>query len=683
MATITAVSGSSFWSAGASWVGGVAPTASDDVVIPSGSTITIQNSTTVSCRSLSVTGTGTLEFGGTTAQVDIGTTTPGASNVAFTVDATAFIILTGTGVIRFTSTSSTQQTVTTNGKTMPNMSFVGAGSSYLLADNVTMTGAALTVTAGTFNTGSKNITCGTFVWSGTGTRTLTLGSSTITASSAGTAFSGGTRTNLTVTANTATFVMSGNGTCNVGGGNMNGTSLTMTANGSTTINGGGTFANATYTPGAVKTASLTFQASTTVTVTGTLTITGNSVTNRPLVQSATAGTAAAINATAVALTNADFQDITMSGTAGSGTSLGDCQGNTGFTFTTATTRYGVAAGSWSSTAVWSASNGGSTGASVPLPQDDVYLTSSSGAGTYTVDMPRAGKNLVCTGFTRSLVNASTNATTFYGSITLSSSIAWTNAGGSLTLTGRGTHTITTNGGTLNFNTGGGNFNITTVGGTYTMQDALTMSAGTINVTSGTFNTGNFSLTVPSFVGSGTTTRSITLGTSTVTVSVALTNTTTTNLTFSGASSTIAFSSSATARTFAGGGLTYGTLTYNVAGSTGALTISGSNSFDTINFSDATNARTLTLTASTTQTIRNTFNVNGTAGKLMMIAGAAGTLAYSGSGVISCDYLSISSSTATPSATWYAGANSTDGGSNSGWNFTVPPLSFIPLVVSMW
>jgi hypothetical protein len=465
---------------------------------------------------------------------------------------------------------------------------------------------------------------------------------------------------------------------------MNGASLSITPNGSCTINGGGTFANVTYTPGAVKTATLTIAASTTLTVTGTLTITGNSVTNRPLVQSGTAGTAATINATAVSITNADFQDITMSGTAGTGTSLGDCQGNTGFTFTTATTRYGVVAGNWSSTATWSTSNGGSGGASVPLPQDDVYLTSSSAAGTYTVDMPRAGKNLVCTGFTRSLTGGSAINAIFYGSITLSSSITWVNTGsGSLTLLGRGSHTITMNGATLNFTNSAGNFNFNSAGGTYTMQDALTMSAGTLNVTSGTFNTGGFSLTVPSFVGSGTQTRSIALGTSTVTVSVAFTMTTTTNLTFSGASSTIAFSTSASARTFAGGGLTYGTLTYNVAGSTGALTISGSNSFGTINFSDATNARTLTLTIATTQEIRNVWNVNGGAGRLITIAGATGTLSYTGSGVVSSDYLSISSSTAAPSSTWYAGANSTDALGNSGWIFTVPPGSFIPLVVSMW
>ena len=43
-----------------------------------------------------------------------------------------------------------------------------------------------------------------------------------------------------------------------------------------------------------------------------------------------------------------------------------------------------------------------------------------------------------------------------------------------------------------------------------------------------------------------------------------------------------------------------------------------------------------------------------------------------SGTVSSDFLSVSRSTATGGAGWYAGANSTDGGNNSGWIFTAPP-----------
>lgn len=37
-----------------------------------------------------------------------------------------------------------------------------------------------------------------------------------------------------------------------------------------------------------------------------------------------------------------------------------------------------------------------------------------------------------------------------------------------------------------------------------------------------------------------------------------------------------------------------------------------------------------------------------------------------------NYVSLTRSIATPASTWYAGANSVDGGSNTGWTFTGPP-----------
>ena len=49
-------------------------------------------------------------------------------------------------------------------------------------------------------------------------------------------------------------------------------------------------------------------------------------------------------------------------------------------------------------------------------------------------------------------------------------------------------------------------------------------------------------------------------------------------------------------------------------------------------------------------------------------GAAETLSDS-SGTNCVDYLTITNITATGGSSWYAGANSTDGGGNSGWTFT--------------
>ena len=43
-----------------------------------------------------------------------------------------------------------------------------------------------------------------------------------------------------------------------------------------------------------------------------------------------------------------------------------------------------------------------------------------------------------------------------------------------------------------------------------------------------------------------------------------------------------------------------------------------------------------------------------------------------SGVVACDWLAISDNVATGGATFYAGANSTQGANVTGWLFTDPP-----------
>ena len=73
-----------------------------------------------------------------------------------------------------------------------------------------------------------------------------------------------------------------------------------------------------------------------------------------------------------------------------------------------------------------------------------------------------------------------------------------------------------------------------------------------------------------------------------------------------------------------------------------------------------------------------FNALGTAAKIITLGAGSSTnwnIIKTGGGVVSCDYLSILKSTATPGSTWYAGANSIDAGGNSGWIFTVPPTGF--------
>jgi hypothetical protein len=135
--------------------------------------------------------------------------------------------------------------------------------------------------------------------------------------------------------------------------------------------------------------------------------------------------------------------------------------------------------------------------------------------------------------------------------------------------------------------------------------------------------------------------------------------------------------SASAKTFVGGAT--GSTVYNctlVQAGAGQLSISGNASpGNTINDITSTQ-RPATITFGSGSThIFNNFSVNGTAGNLITInanvAGTQHTLVKVG-GVVSCNYLSIKDSNATPATTWYAGTTSTNVSNNTGWIFTAPP-----------
>jgi hypothetical protein len=226
-------------------------------------------------------------------------------------------------------------------------------------------------------------------------------------------------------------------------------------------------------------------------------------------------------------------------------------------------------------------------------------------------------------------------------------------------------TITTNAKTL------GQVTFNGVGGTWTLQDALT-STGTITLTNGTLDTNGKAVSGSTFSSNNSNTRALTLGATTLTCTgngpSAFTIATTTGMTLSAGTSTISMTS-ASAKTFAGGGLTY----YNLnQGGAGALTISGSNTFNDIK--NTVQPNTVTFTISTTQIVSN-FSLTGTAGNLITInsstAGTQATLSKS-SGTVSCNYLSIKDSAATGGAGWYAGTTSTNVSGNTGWIFTAPP-----------
>lgn len=229
----------------------------------------------------------------------------------------------------------------------------------------------------------------------------------------------------------------------------------------------------------------------------------------------------------------------------------------------------------------------------------------------------------------------------------------------------------------------GNFTFNGVGGSWLLGDGLIVGPfATLKLSAGTLNTNSQTLSIGKLQSDSGVTRVLTLGSSQITLT--LTSGTvwqlaSSALTLSAASSIINIGvTSSSTRTFAGAGGTYGILNYILSGSTGELDITGSNTFQKINFYDASNARSLKFTAGTTTTILGEFNVRGSSGKLITIdsiTAAAHNLSKS-SGVVACDYLNLKNSHAAGGATWYAGSHSVDLGGNTGWIFTDPPAGLL-------
>ncbi len=299
-------------------------------------------------------------------------------------------------------------------------------------------------------------------------------------------------------------------------------------------------------------------------------------------------------------------------------------------------------GNWNTlnTTNWSATSGGSGGASVPTSVDDVFFDANSGTGTVTISANNGAKSVNCTGFTGTW--AGTSALNVGGSFTYGAgmTITWT---GQLSIIGTGT--LTSNG-----KSRGGTTTINAPGETVTLGDAFATSS-TFTVNAGTFDTAGYSVTARIFSSVGTSTRTVELRSSTISVGplAAQFNLAATGLTFNATSSTVNLVPGSTV-TFNGGNQTFGTVVIGAATNTSTVTIQGSNTFGTLT-STRTVAYPITFTAGSTQTFTN-FNVSGSAGALVTIGSSSTTQV----------------TLQKPSA-WNVGANSVDGGNNTGLSFT--------------
>ena len=517
----------------------------------------------------------------------------------------------------------------------------------------------VTVTSGTFTTNNFNVTATSLVSNTTNTRAINLGSSTVTLSGSGSVVQFSDTTGMTFNAGTSTIVLSSSASPNL---NVAATGLTFYDVSFTGANptqqqvsGANTFRNLTIanrTSSGIK----PFIVDANQIINGTLTLSaGTDATMRTFVRSDTLNTARTLTCAAVAsLTDIDFRDITIAGAAApvSGTRLGDCKGNSGITFGAGTTKYWnlPSGGNWSATG-WATSSGGTPAANnFPLAQDTcIFEATGLNSGTAitiiaafnigTIDMSARTSNtmtLVCS-----------QAPQIYGNWINGTGVSFSGIG-TLTFAGRGSQTITSAGVTFTQS-----LVVNSLGGSVTLQDAYVSSrnnVGAITVSTGTFNANNYNVTLTGssagVTSTSTTVRTLAIGSGTWTLpGISTWNVSNiANLTVTG-TGTISLTSAST-KTFAGGGIqTYPTLSQ---GGTGTLTVSGSNKFAGLT---NTAIGRIQFTGGATNEFTS-FTINGVLGNLLQLGSSSGTQAI----------------LIKPTA-WLVGANSTDGGNNTGLSFT--------------
>jgi hypothetical protein len=350
-------------------------------------------------------------------------------------------------------------------------------------------------------------------------------------------------------------------------------------------------------------------------------------------------------------------------------------------------------GAWdnASTANWSATTGGASGASAPTSADTVTFDGNSGTGTCTTAAGSA-----CSSMT---LNTQTVALVLGANHTASGSFVLTQ--GSIDLAGfvlNSTTVSSSNSNTRSIAFGStGQINLTATTGTLwtTSTSAGFTTTGTSkavvapNGAAGTrtFNFGAVAETVAMNVSvtAGTDTVSLqgryyTLNTTGFTGTIGATSRSIYGSLTIGAGAT--YTSTTTVTSFIGTSGSH-TITTNGVTIDGAITFDGSSG--TWTFADAltqgagknfifTNG-TVKLKNSATSTV-GTFSTTGTNQKFLMssVAGSQATLSQA-SGTVSASYLTIKDINATGGATWdaFVDQNNIDAGNVDGWNFGISPV----------
>lgn len=581
----------------------------------------------------------------------------GGASVPTSADTPTFDANSGSGVVTFTNGGVTVGATTIN----------NANITLSLGAAFTSSGA-IGLTAGAFTTNNYNVTATSLSSSNSNVRSVTLGSSTVTLTTGSVVFT--TSTNLTFSAGTSTIVCQSANFNFLGGGqtfyNVSFTSPDMSQS---SMTGANTFNNLTFAGRGPLTAGRrhgTFSFGADITVNGTLTF---GIPDSPLSRTrfGSVGAIRVLTCNAVsALQDLDFVGITFAGAAVaggplSGVRLGDAGNNSGIVFDAPKTVYWAAssAAEWYSNSWALAVNDPPSTNYFPLLQDTAVITNAKPtSGTINTAAQAVFGSVDLSGRTSALSISLDNFAYLHGN--------W-KTGTGITYVGSG----------LFYYQPQRNVSLQMAGKVlpYTFQlsgyptaqlsllDAFSNSSASsnaIDILSGVLNTGGYTVSQTATSGGvslrGSGQKALNLAGSTISIAGTsgfdASTATAATTTFSGGG-TITLTS-ASAKTFAGGGIqTYPTINQ---GGTGTLTITGSNKF--ANITNTAIGR-VQFTGGTTNEF-TAFNLNGVPGNLLQV-GSTNTTQVT-----------------LKAPSWNVGANSTDAGNNTGLTFSAGSVNYLSI-----
>jgi alpha-tubulin suppressor-like RCC1 family protein len=565
--------------------------------------------------------------------------------------------------------------------------FIGTGT-YTLASNISTT-SQFRVDSGTFNTADYNITCDAFNMYATSTsRTVNLGSSTITCTSSSAPLSNNTTiTGLTFNAGTSNFNLTGTGTLsiNLQASAFHNITITNSANNGITLFGTTIVCNNLSIPGPSTTGNVRTVgvAATSMTINGTLTLSGSAPNTRiwfantnsfSIATTATPNTTT-VTAASVSLSNVDFTDIAAAGASSpwTGTNLGDAKGNTNITFPASKTVYWNLSGTrnWTENA-WASSSGGTPSASnFPLPQDVAIIDDAGSAGTIAINVSRANMpSIDASSRTLSWTLQMSSTQQFYGDFILSSAVTINSTSGDHVFFGRNTQSFSTLdksfqsrtlylsslNGTVNFDSNFTNVNgsFFVYRGIFNTNNNIITTGSTFQIVAGTANFGSSVINCVFFIAGGTL------------------NTGTSQINLTAANSTL----TASGRTFYDVSFTNGSLF------TGEKLINGSgNTFNSLTITPPLSSYYTRFRISGNQTI-GTLNVTGGdyTRRVFIYLSSENTVASLTAvtltvGAANVDYVDFRNITIAGAASPLTGTSLGDAGSNNGITFDTPKTSY--------